>query len=68
MLLFSVLTMEDRMVQKIDKENKDSKKVISNPTSASDKTQSQQLGKQSSHKTGKSVTRKNDPSGLPKYR
>jgi len=56
------------MVQKIDKEKKDSKKAISNLTSASKEKQSQQLGKQSSQKAGKSVTRKNNPSGLPKYR
>jgi len=68
MLLFSVSTMEDHMVQKIDKEKKDSKKAISNLTSASKEKQSQQLGKQSSQKAGKSVTRKNNPSGLPKYR
>lgn len=56
------------MVQKIDKGNKDSKKSIANPNNATDKNQSQQLGKQSGHKAGKSVTRRNDPSGLPKYR
>lgn len=56
------------MVQKIDKEKKDLKKSIINPSELSDKNQPQQLNKQSSHKTGKSVTRRNDPSGLPKYR
>jgi len=56
------------MVQKVDKENKDSKKPIANPTDSTGKNQSQQLGKQSSHKNEKTVTRRNDPSGLPKYR
>lgn len=56
------------MVQKMDKGNKGPKKSIATPSSATDKTQSQQLDKQSSNKTGKNSTRRNDPSGLPKYR
>lgn len=56
------------MVQKIDKGNKDSKKSISTPTDATAKNQSQNLSKNSGNKTGKNATRRDDPSGLPKYR
>jgi hypothetical protein len=60
--------MEVLMVQKIDKGSKDSKKSIATPTDATTKNQSQNLSKNSGNKTGKNVTRRNDPSGLPKYR
>lgn len=55
------------MVQKVDKGNTDPKKEIATKIDATNKNQSQHLSKPST-KTGKSVIRKDDPSGLPKYR
>ncbi len=52
------------MVQKTDK---DSKKSISNPNDSTNKDQSQQMNKQS-NKSGKNAVKRDDPSGLPKYR
>lgn len=63
MLPIYVLTMEVFMVQKIDK---DAKKSIST-TVDSTKNQSQQSHKHS-NKSSKNAPKRNDPSGLPKYR
>lgn len=52
------------MVQKIDK---NPKKSISTPTDSTNKDQSQQMNKQS-NKSTKNTPKRNDPSGLPKYR
>lgn len=66
MLLISVPTMEALMVQKADKGNTESKKPSTTPSDATTKNQPQHLNKHS-NKSSKN-TKRNDPSGLPKYR
>lgn len=63
MLLSSVLTMEDTMVQNLDKDNTDKKNT-------SKQSPAKNTNKETTHttKTGKGVIRRSDPSGLPKLR
>ena len=64
----SVTTMEGLMVQKIDKDTNDSKKSIANKSLVDDKNRQHKSNKTSNHKSGRNVSKINDPSGLPKYR
>lgn len=63
----SVLTMEDMMVQNLDKNNTD-KKLTSKQAPEKNSNKESTLDSTHSTKTGKSVIRRSDPSGLPKLR
>lgn len=63
----SVLTMEDMMVQNLDKNNTD-KKLSSKQTTEKNSTKESTHDTTHSTKTGKNVIRRTDPSGLPKLR